>query len=40
VTGWSVPTHPGSTGRVYLKGPDGSEMEYFPGVVKAHIVVL
>jgi hypothetical protein len=30
-----LPHHPGSTGRVVLKFEDGSEGEYFPGVINA-----
>jgi hypothetical protein len=40
VTDWMAPTHPGSTGRVYVKFADGREMEYFPGVVGTRIEIL
>ena len=39
VTDWTAPAHPGFTGRVYVKVPGGQVSEYFPGVIKAHIVV-
>lgn len=37
VTGWSVPAHPGSTGRVQVKTGD-SDREFFPSVINAHWV--
>lgn len=38
LTGFAPPTHPASTGRVYVKTPGGFDVGFFPGVIGAAIV--
>ncbi len=38
VTGFKVPEHEGSTGRVYVMFGDGSTASYYPAVIDCRIV--
>ncbi len=38
VTGFKVPEHEGSTGRVYVMFADGSTASYYPAVIDCRIV--